>query len=444
MGMGKRGLAVGLCSWCALLAGVCTTEAPAGTTLGLPLPSTPLPLPPPPTKAPAPVPSIKAPSLPPVTAPAPVPAPVKAPSLPPVTAPVKAPSLPPVTAPVKLPSAPVKLPSAPVKVPSAPVKLPSAPVKLPSAPVKLPSAPVKLPSAPVRVPSAPVKAPSLPRVSPKPSVRGSAPVSAPAPRLPGLRPALPVPSLPVPAPRRSVAGSGGVMHGQVGAPPSSPAYTGTASSGYGTPGVALPPSGVTAPGAVPGAVPGAPRFPGLVGALTPATVVAYIRRLSGCLGAIPRPLRSVLRLLGGIGLPQALTQAQASARLRVPLARLQRMEHRALILLRRRARAGGCAPPEELREAEFLFLRGVLPGTAASALGLGERAAVASYRASARATQRRRPQLHTLSAGPGLDLSRPGADWIIALSAAVACLLALLIICARSFGVIGDSNGRDD
>jgi hypothetical protein len=67
-----------------------------------------------------------------------------------------------------------------------------------------------------------------------------------------------------------------------------------------------------------------------------------VRRLQGCLGALPRQMRLVLQLRAGIGGARALTPAGAARALHISVARALRLERRALRRLNLAARAGGC------------------------------------------------------------------------------------------------------
>lgn len=352
--------------------------------------------------------AVPAPPVLPAPLPQPVPIPVTPPTLPPVS--VKPPPLPPVTVtPPPLPPVSVKPPPLP-PVSVKPAPLPRVTVKPPPIPPVSVKPPPLPPVSGTPVATAPASRPRIYLPAPAPVVNRSQPRGGPQ----TFRPASATFANAYSAARNGAAPLGGAAARSL--------------SGYVSPGEAVRP-----------APRGASRPSDLPGALTDSTVASYIRHLLGCLGAMPRRLRTVLELLGGVGLPRPLSSQQAAARVHLSLARFKRLERQALVRLRLRARASRCAPAEQLRAAETLFADATPPSTTGLA-GAAHRGAlgVAPYRAASAGNAARTPTVPPLAAGPGVGLSRAaGDDWIIVVSAAALCLVLLLIVCAQSFGLIG-------
>ena len=372
-----------------------------------------------------------------------------------------------------LPSQPAATVSVPtvsvptVTVPTVPIA-PPAPVSQPA-----PSAPAPSPT-PVHVPVPPlphvsVTAPTLPLPHVSVTTPTPPPVSVKPPPPPPVRLAAPVPasgttkavtSTPaVSSPVRQIAPATAPVRGlrsvTTGAgAASSPAHLTsqqTSLHGYAGPIGSVPAralSGYGAPGEPnPATRSRSSRGSGLPGSLSDASVAAFVRSLQGCLGAMPRRLRTVLVLLGGVGLPRPLSSRQAAAHLHISLGRLRALERKALLGLRSRAHTNRCAGAAGLSGAEFLFAGGIATGASFGAPGprRGE-GGVASYRAAAAgggSTNASPSKLTPLTAGPGGALSRPAGDnLVVVLSAAGACLLLLLVVCAQVSGLIGGSRER--
>jgi len=306
-----------------------------------------------------------------------------------------------------------------------------------------PSVPVTVPTVP-SPPPATVPAPSPPSVN-LPSQSAPA-ANVPAPSLPSA----PTPSLPAPAVRvttspdepvrvsssLSPATSRASSSGQAGSATAlgAPSLGGGASSA--TAGPSVPSNGSLAALASALFDP-RPRGGGHGTAGTSPLVqrgrrqaeqafIATVRRLSGCLTNLPYELRLVLQLGAGIGVSQPLSPTAVASHLHLSMARLARVEKRALRQLLLMARTHGCGRGAE----QTVFGVSVLSGFEAPFGGVAEPTSgaveTARYSADPSRTNAALSAKHVPSGGdllPGIAPPQPAQVMLLALVALVAVLL---------------------
>ncbi|MEA2209652.1 MAG: hypothetical protein QOF54_2129 [Solirubrobacteraceae bacterium] len=341
---------------------------------------------------------------------------------------------------VKAPTVPLTTPTVPVKVPTVKtptLTTPTVKAPTPTVPLKTPTVTVKAPTVSTKAPTVSVKAPTVSTTTPKvtakaPSVTvGTGGVTVRSPSVSATAPSLT-------APRRSTATGGSTV--------ASRATSAGAGSASGAP---VASSGALGAAAAPGSSPGSSgslgsysRLPAIEArpgsrafariASRERTLKALVARLQGCLSELPEGQRELLELRAGKGSSRPLSPRATAAALHVGVARLARLEAKAVGELRDAARTHACGRLASIVAGVASYLAAAFGeplGPAGAASGGVE---AARYEVPAGLGASRQPG----------DRGLLGSDFSPVPGGAISLLLLLLIAGLALAALIADASGQ--
>jgi Sigma-70, region 4 len=283
-------------------------------------------------------------------------------------------------APVKTPTVALATPTVTATAPTVTAQTPTVPIATPTVPITTPTVPITTPTVTVQAPTVTAKAPApLPTVSTKtptvatPTISTRTPVgsaTAPSVTVSGGKASVGPSSASSPtlSGSRTAAGAGSGTRATGTAGTTSGSSGGSGGSGTAAGGAGAAPTLLGGYGAS-HVNSGMPPLEGRAGSRARARIAsreralkAIVAHFQGCLGALPDAQRELLQLRVGVGTTRPLSPRAVAARMHLGVARVTRLERRAVLELKAAASTHSCGRLSSFVAAVVAYLHATFGG----------------------------------------------------------------------------------